>query len=67
MGTVGLKRVSDCLYTALYKCCTSTSPIATGILPDLSGDEIKSCLSEGLGEKGCNRYQGEQGINTEQI
>lgn len=32
-----------------------TSPIAPGILPDLSGDEIKSSFSEGLGEKGCNR------------
>lgn len=33
----------------------STSPIATVILPDLSGDMVKASFSEGLGEKGCNR------------
>lgn len=58
MGIVGLKRVdaqSDCFYTALYKCCISTSAIATGILPDLSAGEIKSRFFEGLREEGCNR------------
>lgn len=33
----------------------STSPIATVILPDLSGDMVKASFFEGLGEKGCNR------------
>lgn len=51
MGTLGLKRMvaqSDYFCAALYKCCVSSSPIATGILPDLSGDEIKSSVFEGL-------------------
>lgn len=33
----------------------STSPIASVILPGLSGDTVKASFSQGLGEKGCNR------------
>lgn len=70
MGTLWLKMVvaqSDCFYTVVYKCCISTSPIATDILPDLSRDGIKSSFFEGLRENGCNSMVKEQGINLEQM